>query len=128
MTRDHLRDFLLDSLKQAWTPGDDIVMQQLQASKRELGKLRCLLPPQGEPSTGIQPDFPWVCPRLEGPGLAIRPQGLFSLFCVTLGLPLLLSSAPEASEHKAWLGLKQLADVLLRVEGGLGDGSPASLQ
>ncbi|XP_058527568.1 uncharacterized protein LOC131481683 [Ochotona princeps] len=49
MPRDHLREFLQETLKKAWALDDDVFIKQLQASKHELGKLHCLLPPQAKP-------------------------------------------------------------------------------
>lgn len=59
MPRDHLREFLQVTLKQAWSLSEDAVIRQLRASMRELGKLQCLLPPEGESSTRPRPMLPW---------------------------------------------------------------------
>nr|XP_051695630.1 TBC1 domain family member 3D-like [Oryctolagus cuniculus] len=48
MPRDHLREFLQVTLKQAWSLSEDAVIRQLRASMRELGKLQCLLPPEAK--------------------------------------------------------------------------------
>lgn len=59
MSRDHIHGFLQVTLKQAWSLSEDVVIRQLWASMRELGKLQCLLPPEGESSTRPHPMFPW---------------------------------------------------------------------
>ncbi|XP_062070279.1 USP6 N-terminal-like protein [Lepus europaeus] len=48
MPRDHLREFLQVTLKQAWSLSEDAVIRQLRASMRELGKHQCLLPPEAK--------------------------------------------------------------------------------
>nr|XP_051680331.1 USP6 N-terminal-like protein [Oryctolagus cuniculus] len=48
MPRDHLREFLQVTLKQAWSLSEDAVIRQLRASMHELGKLQCLLPPEAK--------------------------------------------------------------------------------
>ncbi|XP_069914331.1 USP6 N-terminal-like protein [Oryctolagus cuniculus] len=59
MPWDHIREFLQVTLKQAWSLSEDAVIRQLRASMRELGKLQCLLPPEGESSTRPCPMLPW---------------------------------------------------------------------
>ncbi|XP_069914178.1 USP6 N-terminal-like protein isoform X2 [Oryctolagus cuniculus] len=49
MSRDHIREFLQVTLKQAWSLSEDAAIRQLRASMRELGKLQCLLPPEAKP-------------------------------------------------------------------------------
>ncbi|XP_069914175.1 uncharacterized protein [Oryctolagus cuniculus] len=48
MSRDHIHGFLQLTLKQAWSLSEDVVIRQLRASMRELGKLQCLLPPEAK--------------------------------------------------------------------------------
>lgn len=55
MTQDHIREFLQVTLRQTWDQEDNIVIKHVQASKRDLAKQQCLLPPQGEPSSGLWP-------------------------------------------------------------------------
>ncbi|XP_069914183.1 TBC1 domain family member 26 isoform X2 [Oryctolagus cuniculus] len=49
MSRDHIREFLQVTLKQAWSLSEDAAIRQLRASMHELGKLQCLLPPEAKP-------------------------------------------------------------------------------
>ncbi|XP_058532445.1 USP6 N-terminal-like protein [Ochotona princeps] len=44
-TRNHIGVFLQVTLRQEWDMDDDAVIKQLQASKHELAKRKCLLPP-----------------------------------------------------------------------------------
>lgn len=107
MPRGHLQEFLQESLKQAWAQDNKFIAKQLQASKHELAKLRCLLPPEGGPilhgagegkgcvSSGRAQAF--QLPTHAGPFTSpVSPCS-----------PLLLSSASKASNHKAWLSLRQ---------------------
>ncbi|XP_069914170.1 TBC1 domain family member 3D isoform X2 [Oryctolagus cuniculus] len=55
MSRDHIREFLQVTLKQAWSLSEDAVIRQLRASMRELGKLQCLLPPEDKPTEDGSP-------------------------------------------------------------------------
>ncbi|XP_058527867.1 USP6 N-terminal-like protein [Ochotona princeps] len=78
MTRDHLQEFLQESLKQVWTPGDDIVIKQLQASKHELRKLHCLLPPQAKPneSCSLCLGLPRVSLEQMPPPKTLKPSNI----------------------------------------------------
>ncbi|XP_058527864.1 USP6 N-terminal-like protein [Ochotona princeps] len=78
MTRDHLQEFLQESLKQVWTPGDDIVIKQLQASKHELRKLHCLLPPQAKPneSCSLCLGLPRVSLEQMPPPKTLKPSNM----------------------------------------------------
>lgn len=91
MPRDHLREFLQVTLKQAWSLSEDAVIRQLRASMRELGKLQCLLPPEGESSTR-----PGPCSLggvSSGSARPWQPRPGPPLFLVLLVLPGLSSSA-----------------------------------
>lgn len=46
-TGNNLHRFLQDGLRQAWGMRDDAVLKPLQATKAELEKCKCLLPPPG---------------------------------------------------------------------------------
>lgn len=46
-TGNNLHRFLQDGLRQAWGMSDDAVLKRLQATKAELEKCKCLLPPPG---------------------------------------------------------------------------------
>lgn len=78
MPRDHLREFLQVTLKQAWSLSEDAVIRQLRASMRELGKLQCLLPPEGESSTWAPSHAPLGESVVGVPGPGSPTQGLTS--------------------------------------------------
>ncbi|XP_058535970.1 uncharacterized protein LOC131483075 [Ochotona princeps] len=56
MPQDHIREFLQVTLKQAWDQDDNIIVKHLQASKRDLAKRQCLLPPQAMPGQSCSLD------------------------------------------------------------------------
>lgn len=69
MSGDDLQEFLQETLKKTWTLDDDVVIKKLQDCKRELAKLKCPLPAEGEPRAGFrQPVLPWGCQQWEDPG------------------------------------------------------------
>lgn len=54
MSGDDLQEFLQETLKKTWTLDDDVVIKKLQGCKRELAKLKCPLPAEGEPRAGFR--------------------------------------------------------------------------
>ncbi|XP_058527882.1 USP6 N-terminal-like protein [Ochotona princeps] len=68
MPRGHIQEFLQETLKQAWAQDNTFIVKQLQASKHELTKLCCLLPPEAVPGEscsvgqGLFPDFQEATP------------------------------------------------------------------
>ncbi|XP_058528260.1 USP6 N-terminal-like protein [Ochotona princeps] len=85
MPQDHIREFLQVTLKQAWDQDDNIVVKHLQASKKDLAKRQCLLPPQAMPGQSCSldqqpvnvPEQPVPAPTtLQGTETAQAPEPL----------------------------------------------------
>ncbi|XP_069914444.1 USP6 N-terminal-like protein isoform X3 [Oryctolagus cuniculus] len=78
MSRDHIHGFLQVTLRQAWALSEDVVIRQLRASMRELGKLQCLLPPEAKPMEDCSPALQ------VPPGSQERAPPPVSLKCKTI--------------------------------------------